>query len=392
MCPGQILRVRSGGEKLQPKAQESPAQVETILCEIWKQEVAYCTRVSEVRGLLTLTNYFLMFDPALERGKATLWRAGKQEEVPVEQCLCYINLQDVRECVSLRLPARKVGQSLQVVMRITLATGLSADRDINGSAQFSFRIKSPSSDTKLSWQAKLLVAQELVAKITQYRQLCQEETHTANTVLPLYDVLLPLEDCDEEIPDKEDSASSVPESASPTLYSGRVRFVEVVDSLILDAEKQEQLARELPKLYQLRRWQLAYSPSQHGCSLRTLYRNACEYGATLLVVQDEGRVLFGGFITEPLRVTKRFYGTGEGFLFRFCPNGELKVYRPSFLNEYYIISDLEAIILGSGGSPGLYLAADLLTGCSAYCDTYENEVLASCENFKVLNLELWGFA
>lgn len=366
--------------------------METILCEIWKQEVAYCTRVSEVRGLFTLTNYFLMFDPALEHGKAVLWRAGKPEEVPAEQCLCYINLQDVQECVSMRLPARKIGQNLQVVIRITLASGLSADRDINGSAQFSFRIKSASRDAKLTWQAKLKVAQELVAKITHYKQLCQEETHASNTVLPLYDVLLPFEDCDEELPDKQDSASSIPESASPRICSGRVHFVESVDSLIFDEEKQEQLARELPKLYQLRRWQLAYSPSKHGCSLRTLYRNACDYGATLLVVQDEEKGIFGGFITEPLRVTKRFYGTGEGFLFRFSQSGKLEVYRPSFLNEYYVISDLEAIILGSGGSPGLYLAADLLSGCSGYCDTYENEVLASCENFRVLNLELWGFA
>lgn len=366
--------------------------METIICEIWKQEVAYCTRVSEVRGLLTLTNYFLMFDPILEQGKAALWRAGKLEEVPAERCLCYINLQDVRECVSMRLPARKVGQNLQVVLRITLATGLAADSDISSSAQFGFRIKSPNRETKLSTHAKLVIAQALVTKITQYKQLCQAETHASGTVLPLYDVLLPLGDGDEEVLDKEDSASSIPETASPTLCSGKVHFIEAVDSMIFNTAKQEQLARELPKLYQLRRWKLAFSPYQHGCSFRTLYRNACEFGATLLVVQDEGKAIFGAFITEPLRVTKRFYGTGEGFLFRFSSNEELEIYRPSFLNEYYIISDLEAIILGSGGSPGLYISGDLLKGCSGHCDTYDNEVLASCENFSILNLELWGFA
>ena len=370
---------------------ESPRGVETIECEIMKQTVAYCTKVTEVKGLITLTNYFLMFDPILEKGTAKLWRAGKREEVSVEQCQSYINLQDVRECVAMQLPAHRVGQNLQVVLRITLVTGISAERDINGAAQFSLRIKSPNPEKKLSTHDKMEIANMLVGKINEYRQRCLLETHASNTVLPFYDVYLPPEDYSDSLPTHEDSASSIPDSPSPLLDSGKVHFIEMVDSMIFDYSKQEQIARELPKIYQLRRWKLVYSPADHGCSLRILYRNACEFGATLLMVQDENKAIFGGFITEPLRVTKRFYGTGESFLFKFSSAGRLYVYRPSFLNEYYVISDLESIILGSGGSHGLYISSDLLHGSSGHSETYDNPTLASCENFSILNLELWGF-
>ncbi len=45
--------------------------------------------------------------------------------------------------------------------------------------------------------------------------------------------------------------------------------------------------------------------------------------------------------------------------------------------------------MGGAGHWALYLDADLLHGTSGECDTFGSHCLASAEEFRVLQLELW---
>ena len=394
MSPGQILQVKSGHENLTPRQAEPPDEPASVLSEIWKQKVAYCTKLLEVSGTLAYTPYFLMFDPELDEGLATVKSGRAVERVPAEQCQCCVSMSDVSQCTSIRLPAKKVGSPLQHLVQITLSPGISSERDIHGTAQFSFRIKSPDKDNKLTTVEKQEKAREVAQRMNELRKRAGEGRE-GDTLLPYYDVVLSSSESEDG-----NTQDDLGESLTPTLSDSQSSLPDLYPpfpskssppSLLLSKSMQRRLTSELPKLYQLRQWHLVYSPSEHGCSFRTLYRNASGFGASILVVQDESKRIFGGFISEPLHVSKDFYGTGEGFLFTFKRKNCLKLYKATFLNEFYVSSDEDAIFLGSGGEPGLYISEDLIHGGSGCSDTYGNEVLSATDSFSILNIEIWGF-
>ncbi|CAE8599344.1 unnamed protein product, partial [Polarella glacialis] len=64
-------------------------------------------------------------------------------------------------------------------------------------------------------------------------------------------------------------------------------------------------------------WRLVYSPRLHGVSLQTFHRRMREEGPSLILLQDHCGIVFGGFASEPWRLTDRYYGSGESFVFRF---------------------------------------------------------------------------
>lgn len=352
-------------------------------CDIYKERVIYSTKLTEVSGILTYSQFFLMFDPTLTDGLATVRLQGRDQKVPVEQCQCYVSMSDVSQCTSIRAPARKLGKPLRHLVLLTTRPGISDERDIHATAQFSFRIKSESKEKKASAAEKQAKTAEVVARINEFRKNTGD-VKSGESMLPYYDVVLTQSD-------REDAGGT--EGSTPTLSDSVSSLCDLSapQSQFLSKSMRHRLRRELPKLYQLRHWQLVYSPPEHGCSLQTFYRNASEYSATLLIVQDEGKRVFGGFISESIRVTKTFYGTGESFLFTFRRKNRLDVFKASFLNEFYVTSDEESISLGSGGAPGLYISHDLVHGSSGCSDTYLNPVLSSTEDFNILNIELWGF-
>uniref|UniRef100_A0A3Q3BEY4 Nuclear receptor coactivator 7-like n=1 Tax=Kryptolebias marmoratus TaxID=37003 RepID=A0A3Q3BEY4_KRYMA len=82
-----------------------------------------------------------------------------------------------------------------------------------------------------------------------------------------------------------------------------------------------QLAAHMPARTQGYPWNLVYSTSIHGSSLKTLYRNMAGLDSpVLLVIKDMHKQVFGAFSSDPFRVSKYCYGTGETFLFSFNPD------------------------------------------------------------------------
>ncbi|KAK3131991.1 hypothetical protein QOZ80_6AG0514290 [Eleusine coracana subsp. coracana] len=164
-------------------------------------------------------------------------------------------------------------------------------------------------------------------------------------------------------------------------------------SMLLSEKMQTVLYSSLPVLVQGKSWMLVYSTWRHGISLSTLYRRSmlCA-GPSLLVVGDRRGAVFGGLVMAPLQpiIKKKYQGTNDCFVFTNvdgCP----VICRPTGANNYFTFCAPEYLAMGGGGHFALYLDEDLLNGSSSTSETFNNPCLSHTEDFKVKDVELWGF-
>ncbi|KAI9263382.1 TLD-domain-containing protein [Phascolomyces articulosus] len=181
----------------------------------------------------------------------------------------------------------------------------------------------------------------------------------------------------------------------------------------LDINIAEQLRNQLPsRIAVCSEWTLLYSMDQHGSSLQTMYHQLEKHhGPCLLVIQTMDEEIFGAYLTEPIHVQSRYYGSGECFLWRLDrsslsssssmhaadPNTTttsslLETYRWSGKNDYLCYSARDYISMGGGeGRVAIWLNEDLLQGHTESCATFDNEPLSTSSKFECIGLEVWGF-
>uniref|UniRef100_A0A667XHN0 Oxidation resistance protein 1 n=1 Tax=Myripristis murdjan TaxID=586833 RepID=A0A667XHN0_9TELE len=158
-------------------------------------------------------------------------------------------------------------------------------------------------------------------------------------------------------------------------------------SRLLTPERILQLVKHLPPRTIGYPWTLAFSTANHGSSIKTLYRNMAGLDTpTLMVLKDGDGQVFGALASEPLRVSDCFYGTGETFLFSFCP--ELQWTGD---NMFFLKGDTDSLTFGGGGGFGLWLDGDLYHGRSSTCGTFGNPRLTQREDFVLQDIEVWAF-
>ena len=399
------MRVSSANAGLQSELIRKES-MQDVMCQLLKKSGSYCTAQGRVKGVLTISEYFICFD--VESEKCIVKRRdGRKDEATHKEFYCYVDMHDVLQC-------KYVVEGVKHFLHIFAA--VKGDNAMLVKIVFRLSKKKDVFDDFLTSEKLTEECLILSKAILDFRnQLGPTEPRT-NSVIPFFEEFGDPEqftslkstsdalamgtgeegewfsDSSEEVPAEENeithSLPTLSVSDSP-LFQGLLRKkVQSIKSSILSEAMFVSLRNELSPVFQLRNWKLVYSPSEHGCVLRTLYRNACDFGATVLVIRDHTHTVFGGFLSEPWRVTKRYYGTGESFLFTF-KNGTFRAFHPTLMDEYYAISDLQAIIFGGGG---LFVASDLVSGRSTYCDTYANEDLAGEVDFKILDMEVWGFS
>jgi hypothetical protein len=110
----------------------------------------------------------------------------------------------------------------------------------------------------------------------------------------------------------------------------------------------QQIVERLPDYLKHREWDLIFRPDRNGWSLHTFYRNCENYGSNVFVVKDDGHFVFGGFASTSWVRSRKFYGNGECFLFTFKDSQEIQSFFPTLVNNYYMSSDEQCIIMGSG--------------------------------------------
>ncbi|XP_053099607.1 oxidation resistance protein 1 isoform X3 [Hemicordylus capensis] len=162
-------------------------------------------------------------------------------------------------------------------------------------------------------------------------------------------------------------------------------------SELLQLEQIEKLTKHLPPRTIGYPWTLVYSTAKHGMSLKTLYRTMMGLDTpVLMVIKDSDGQIFGALASEPFKVSDGFYGTGETFLFTFCPDFE--IFKWTGDNMFFIKGDMDALAFGGGGGEfALWLDGDLYHGRSHSCKTFGNHTLSKKEDFIIQDIEIWGF-
>ncbi|KAM5156869.1 oxidation resistance protein 1 isoform 2-T2 [Mantella aurantiaca] len=162
-------------------------------------------------------------------------------------------------------------------------------------------------------------------------------------------------------------------------------------SELLQTDQIEKLTKHLPPRTIGYPWTLVYSTAKHGMSLKTLYRTMLGLDTpVLLVIKDSDAQVFGALASEPFKVSDCFYGTGETFLFTFCP--DFQVFKWTGDNMFFIKGDMDSLAFGGGGGEfALWLDGDLYHGRSHSCKTFENSTLSKKEDFIVQDIEIWAF-
>lgn len=176
-------------------------------------------------------------------------------------------------------------------------------------------------------------------------------------------------------------------------------------SNILTPEHIAYIDHSVPITSQLCRWCLLYSTETHGSSLHTLLMLSKNHTPTLLVIKDEQGNVFGGYGSDEWHRSTQYFGTGETFLFTFCPRAGLPAaastpapvgahfakYSWSRRNNYFMLCSEESLVMGGGGSFGLYLDADLSRGTTGPCETFSSRPLVPSLEFNCVHVEVWGF-
>ncbi|KAM4631413.1 oxidation resistance protein 1-like [Polymixia lowei] len=193
-----------------------------------------------------------------------------------------------------------------------------------------------------------------------------------------------------QITTKEEASQRHGAAVRVDLESEDFRPILSDPSDLLTSDQLQKLAKHLPPRTIGYPWRLAFSTSKHGMSIKALYRSMASLDTPILmVVRDTDRRVFGALASEPLKVSDGFYGTGETFLFTFCP--EFEVFMWTGDNMFFFKGDMDSLAFGGGGGFGLWLDGDLYHGRSNPCKTFGNPCLSQKEDFVLQDIEIWAF-
>ncbi|XP_013368228.1 PREDICTED: oxidation resistance protein 1 isoform X2 [Chinchilla lanigera] len=194
-----------------------------------------------------------------------------------------------------------------------------------------------------------------------------------------------------EITTREDISSKQAAPVKAELESESFRPNLSDPSELLLPDQIEKLTKHLPPRTIGYPWTLVYGTGKHGTSLKTLYRTMAGLDTpVLLVIKDSDGQVFGALASEPFKVSDGFYGTGETFVFTFCP--EFEVFKWTGDNMFFIKGDMDSLAFGGGGGEfALWLDGDLYHGRSHSCKTFGNRTLSKKEDFFIQDIEIWAF-
>lgn len=119
-----------------------------------------------------------------------------------------------------------------------------------------------------------------------------------------------------------------------------------------------------------------YKSEDDGYSLNTVYRKCKDVeGSVLLLIRDTMGVVFGAVMSETMKCSKHFYGTGETFVFHWKPT--FKKYCWTKKNYFFMRGSLHSFhIGGQSGRNAIWFDESLKYGCSEPTDTFDNPVLS----------------
>jgi exosome complex component MTR3 len=95
------------------------------------------------------------------------------------------------------------------------------------------------------------------------------------------------------------------------------------------------LAEKIPAIYRNLQWRLLYRMSTHGISMMTFMENVSCEDVTLMIVEDSCGFKFGCFVFDDWKHRKKFYGSGESFVYTFRDGESVDAFYGTGNNSMY---------------------------------------------------------
>ncbi|GFO35162.1 oxidation resistance protein 1 [Plakobranchus ocellatus] len=139
----------------------------------------------------------------------------------------------------------------------------------------------------------------------------------------------------------EDEEESFDEGSMPELVGGA--------SVILNDQRIKDLYKAVPRQVSVGyNYELVYATHRDGFSLMNLYVKMAEYpeSPVWLLIRDNHRCVFGAYLSETIKESKNFYGSGYTFLFSWHPH--FRHFHWQGDNEFYMYGQKDYFSIGSG--------------------------------------------
>jgi hypothetical protein len=168
------------------------------------------------------------------------------------------------------------------------------------------------------------------------------------------------------------------------------RPIEVMEfdigSQIISKSEVTTIRKSLPVRFRKGEWSIAFQLQNDGTTYQTIFRNCEGRSGLVLIILTDRQEKIGCFLPQGLQKNKRYYGTGETFVFKVTP--EFEAFRWSRKNENFVASSLDGIVVGAPDA-AIWIDEQMLMGLSAECETFDSPILTSEERFKVVDIEIW---
>lgn len=170
------------------------------------------------------------------------------------------------------------------------------------------------------------------------------------------------------------------------------KFVPKLDfkSNIFSEKQLIELHNNIPNINRFKNFKILYSFERDGISFNTFYQKVSDAQQSIIVIEDDMQNVFGVYVSEEIRNSQKFYGTGETFLFSFFKSIKIHCFQSTMENEFFIYTDDEIIAFGCEDKYfSLSIRNDFLKGSSRKTKTFNNPCLSYNENFFIKKFEVW---
>lgn len=152
----------------------------------------------------------------------------------------------------------------------------------------------------------------------------------------------------------------------------------------------------VPSRHRISNLEVVFASTDHGHRLTALFEAASDSEPLLLVVETTDGNVFGAYLSKSLknRTCRKFFGTGETFIFNLRPQIVVYPWQESSNNYHFIFADQNFLAVGcSGGKFGIWIDRDLNQVVSCACETFNNPPLVDHENgwSEIYSVELYRF-
>jgi TBC1 domain family member 24 len=178
-------------------------------------------------------------------------------------------------------------------------------------------------------------------------------------------------------------------------------FIDI-PSLFLHESHWDSVWAFIPRSLTAMKIDLRFSTEKHGYRLSTLYQRIAECSPVLLFVETTDKHIMGAFLSDPVKQSQNFTGSGETFLFQLTPTPmqykwDHKTAASAPDSRLFVLAQPDLLVVGGGGNFfGLSIDEELKHGTTGPCNTFKNFPLCHPNDtnntlFNIRHVEVWIF-